>query len=94
MTTYLKFPDEATARAVLADYLIDDEWALASHTHALDPVGAILKPTGVKLFNNDGDEYEEMAPIPGYHINFIGVLPDAAQPYVVEPTNPVRMFAV
>lgn len=93
---FLKFPDEATAISVLAQFRITNEsgetWATASHTHALDPVGTIHKPTGVTLSTPEGD-FPEMAPIPGYHVNFIGTLPDAAIPYVVIPTNPARIFA-
>lgn len=96
MTQYLKFPDEATAISVLAQFRITNEsgetWATASHTHALDPVGTIYKSTGLTLSTPEGD-YPEMAPIPGYHVNFIGQLPVEAEPYVVIPANPARVFA-
>lgn len=96
MTVYLKFANEAEARQILAAFWMEipeyTGWILASHEHALDPVGTIHKPTGVMLQTEFG-EVQEMALIPGYHINFIGTLPDEALPYVVEPANPARVFA-
>jgi hypothetical protein len=92
-TTYLKFPDEATAIAILADYRHTDEqgnaqWQTASHTHALDVVGTIYKPTGNMI-----DDMPEMTPLDGFHVNFIGTLPAEAAAYVVTPTSPSRVFA-
>lgn len=100
MTQYLKFPDEATAASVLSQFRGPDQddnevWITASHSHALDVVGTIYKPTGVMLPSAEPGmpEIPEMAPIPGFHVNFIGALPGEAAPYVVEPANPARVFA-
>ena len=96
-TQHLRFPDETTAKSILAEYWLDTEhyvgWQLASHYHALDPVGVIYQPTGVILTDDNGIEYPEMAPIEGWHVNFIGELPSAALPYLVTPESPVRVFA-
>lgn len=100
MTQYLKFPDEATAISVLPQFRGPDQdgnevWITASHTHALDVVGTIYKPTGVMLPSSDPDmpAFHEMAPIPGYHVNFIGNLPTEADQYIVVPSNPTRVFS-
>lgn len=94
MTTFLKFPDEATAKTVLADYLSEEgAWIRDSHTHSLDPVGVIYRPTGNTLTDESGIEYPEMTAIPEYHINFLGDLPAIPSAYVVTPINPVRIFA-
>ena len=97
---FLKFPDEATAISVLSQFRGPDQdgnevWITASHTHALDVVGTIYKPTGVMLPSSEPGmpDFPEMAPIQGFHVNFIGALPDSAIPYVVIPTNPARIFA-
>ena len=37
--------------------------------YAMDVVGVIQKPTGNILTDADGNEYPEMAPIPGWHLN-------------------------
>jgi hypothetical protein len=92
-TVYLKFDSEAKAKEVLAEYITEEgEWQIASHTHAIDLVGIIHKPTGVMLQGEDG-EYLEMAQLDGYHINFLGELPEVAQPYIVTPSSPSRVFA-
>jgi hypothetical protein len=82
--TFLRFPDQKTAEAALkaADLWIESEEysgpKTASLDHALDVVG-IISRDGVEL--------------PGYHINFVGPLPADWEAYLVEPANPVRVFA-
>lgn len=83
MTIFLKFPDETTAKEVLSDYIITDEegnesWNTSSIGWALDPLGTIYR-----------DEVE----LDGWHVNYAGDLPEVAQPYIIEPNNPVRVFA-
>lgn len=58
----------------------------------LDVIGTIHKPTGVMLTGEDGD-YPEMAPIPGFHVNVIGNVPEELMAYSVIPENPTRIFA-
>ena len=91
-TTYLKFPTEAEALTALEQYRHEDRWITASHTHALDVVGTIYQPTG-NIIQGEYGEYPEMAPIPGFHVNFIGEVPEAALPFAITPENPVRVFA-
>jgi hypothetical protein len=92
-TVYLKFDSEAQAKEILSDFLNEEgEWQIARHTHAIDLVGIIHKPTGNMLQGEDG-EYPEMEQLEGYHINFLGELPEVAQPYSVTPSSPSRVFA-
>ena len=94
MTVFLKFPDEDTAKSVLAGYVSEEgEWIRDSHAHSLDPVGVIYRPTGNMLTDESGVEYPEMTAIVGYHVNFIGDLPAIPSAYIVTPINPVRIFA-
>ena len=79
MTIYLRFPDEATAKNAMAMFYGDDAWNVASLAHTLDPLGT--------LYGDDG------YPLDGWHLNFIGDLPEAAQSYVLTPTNPRVVFA-
>lgn len=77
MTCYLRFPDATTGLAALdaAGLLGDDDAPLvASHTHALDVIGAIPD-------------------LKGWHVNYIGDLPDGWDAYLVTPEQPVRVFA-
>lgn len=94
---YLKFTDESAAITALAQYRITDDhgnqqWQTASHTHALDAVGTIYKPTGVMLQSEMG-EYPQMAPINGYHVNLmIDTLPVELDAYVINPVTPSRVW--
>jgi hypothetical protein len=62
-----------------------------SHTHSLDVIGSIC--TGVTFDLDTGDVIDLPVQVPGWHVNYIGVLPEVFEPYVVVPNNPVRMFA-
>jgi hypothetical protein len=91
MTTYLRFPDEATAKTALACYVdAGGSWITASHEHALDPVGTITTPG---TYDEAGNELTAPVAQPGWHVNLIGAVPDAAASYVVDPASPVRVFA-
>lgn len=91
MTTYLRFPDEPTAKAALALYVADDgNWITASHAHALDPVGTIITPG---TYDTEGNELTAPVPMVGWHVNLIGDVPDDAAQYIVTPAEPVRVFA-
>ena len=64
-------------------------------SHSLDVIGAIRLPTGEVLTDEDGFEYPEMEPVPGYHANYRGdELPEAlAQFEIPAPDNPIRVWA-
>ena len=89
---YLKFASETEANAIL--YRIEAKEPVANYRN-IDTIGVIYKPTGVMLTNEDGIEYPEMQAIDGWHVN-VWVLPEedatALQPYVITPTNPVRVW--
>lgn len=58
-----------------------------------DIIGTIYKPTG-KLITEDGFEYEEQAPISGYHVNFISEVPELAEFKLdPQPATPSRVYA-
>ena len=67
--------------------------------YAMDVVGVIQKPTGVILTDADGNEYPEMAPIPGWHLN-IRLLNDNMRTEIealdvahgVNPATPERVW--
>ena len=68
--------------------------------YALDVVGVIQKATGVILTDAEGNEYPEIAPVPGWHIN-IRLVGDAMRSvaealdaqYGVSPMTPYRVWA-
>ena len=94
---YLRFPDETTGMAALdaAGLLRTDEDGnqapiTASLDHALDVVGVIYR---AGTFDETGEVIIPPTPRLGWHVNFIGELPDGWDAYVVEPLRPSRVFA-
>jgi len=70
-----------------------------SKDHAFDIVGLIYKATGVMLTDDEGMEYPEMAPVPGWHINlrirgdYMRTEAEAIDAeYGVEPATPHRTW--
>jgi len=71
-----------------------------THDYAMDIVGVIHKPTGNTLTDAEGNEYPEMAPLDGWHIN-IRLIGDAVREaveavdaaYGVTPETPARVWA-
>ena len=100
MTHYLRFPDETTGMAALdaAGLLRTDEDGntkpiTASLDHALDVVGVIYRSG---TFDTEtGEMITPPTPRPGWHVNYIGTLPDGWEQYLVEPPplRPSRVFA-
>ena len=70
-----------------------------SHDHAIDVVGIMHSPTGVTLTDEEGNEYPEVAPEAGWHVN-IRLVGDARREevealdalYGVNPLTPNRVF--
>ena len=99
MTHFLRFPDETTGLAALdaAGLLRTDEDGhtkpiTASLTHALDVVGVIYR---AGTFDETGEVITPPIPRPGWHVNYLGTLPDGWEQYLVEPPplRPSRVFA-
>ena len=70
-----------------------------SHDYAIDVVGTLQEPTGTMLTDEEGNEYPEMAPMAGWHIN-IRLVGDAMRETVealyethgVTPETPMRVW--
>jgi len=79
----------------------DGEAYLVTHTHdyAIDVVGLIHEPTGTMLTDDEGNDYPEMAPVDGWHVN-IRLVGDAMRETVealdathgVTPNSPSRVW--
>jgi hypothetical protein len=98
MTHYIRFPDESTGMAALDAAGLtttnedgDTVVLTASHTHALDCVGLIYR--GGTHDPETGEVITPPALLSGWHVNYIGDLPDGWDAYVVSPEQPVRVFA-
>jgi hypothetical protein len=97
-TTYLRFPDEATGMAALqvAGFTATDEddntvVITASHTHALDLIGPIS--IGGEYDPETGEVITPPTPLYGWHVNYVGDLPEEWEDYIVTPEHPSRVFA-
>lgn len=95
---YLRFPDSATGMAALqvAGFTATDEddntvVITASHTHAIDVVGAIS--IGGEWDSETGEVLVEPTLLDGWHVNLAGDLPDGWDSYLVSPEHPSRVFA-
>jgi hypothetical protein len=95
MTHYLKFTDEAEFLFEF-DVYVDEEYGLviSGVGYDFDVIGIISKPTGEVEVDDEGYEYPTLAPIDGWHVNWLGELPESLQAYALEePNNPYRVFA-
>jgi hypothetical protein len=75
-----KFPTRTHFRALAkAEGLITEEGELitASHSHAIDEIGTIVK---------------DDIPRSGWHVNYAGEPPEAWEEYLVTPQHPARVF--
>lgn len=97
-TTYLRFPDEAAGMAALDAAGLtttnedgDTVVITASHTHALDCVGHIYR--GGTYDPDTGEVITPPTLLSGWHVNYVGDLPDGWDAYLVEPKHPSRIFA-
>jgi hypothetical protein len=94
MTHYLRFPDAVAGMAALDDAgLLDDDLnpITASHTHALDVVGVIT--IGGEYDPETGEVLAPPTVLDGWHVNYVGELPDGWEEFVVSPENPARVWA-
>jgi len=95
---YVTQIDEETGES---SQVADGEPYLATHSHAyaIDVVGTLHEPTGTMLTDDEGNEYPEMAPVDGWHIN-IRLVGDAKRETVealdathgVTPNSPSRVW--
>ena len=61
-----------------------------THAHAIDVVGIIFEGGE---WNYEGEEIVPPTILDGFHINYLGELPDSWGALEVKPENPYRVFA-
>ena len=90
---FLRFPDKSawTAAATDAGFITDDTLAAYTHDRAIDVVGTIAR--GGEYDPETGDVIVAPEVLDGWHVNYVGELPDGWDEYVVEPEQPVRVWA-
>jgi len=94
---YITEVDEEGVETQTAD---GDPYLVAhSHDYAIDVVGVLQEPTGNTLTDDEGNEYPEMAPMAGWHVN-MRLVGDAMretvealdQTHGVTPNSPSRVW--
>lgn len=91
---FLKFNTEADAIAAFAQWASEGApFPAYIGTVAVDSVGVIQKPTGTMWQDAEGNEYPEMAPIQGWHVNLSDSVPELAAFEIEAPATPARVFA-
>jgi hypothetical protein len=108
-TNYLRFADQATweSAATAAGFRVnnptpsatdpevfEDYWTWLYYTHewAIDDVGVIYNNDAV-LDPDTGAIVTPATPMAGYHVNYIGPLPEGWDAFLVAPASPYRVFA-
>jgi len=100
VTNYLRFPGETAFRsaAYVAGFYNEPEgdnpggYIQYTHDHAMDIVGILYNDDAI-VDPETGKITSPPTPIEGWHVNFIGTLPDGWGDYLVAPRNPRRKFA-
>jgi hypothetical protein len=100
VTSYLRFPDETTfcSAALVAGFYSEPEgdnpggYIQYSHDHAMDIVGILYNDDAI-ADPETGEIITPVSPVEGWHVNFIGTLPEGWEQYLVVPRNPRRKFA-
>ena len=98
---FFRFTDEAAwlAAATTAGFITtvtndegneSEQLQAYTHSHAIDVVGII---TEGGEWDEEGNETVAPTVLPGWHINYLGDLPEGWESYEVSPESPNRIFA-
>ena len=98
---FFRFADEAAwlTAARTAGFLVTitdeegnetEQLQAYTHSHAIDVVGNI---TVGGEWDGDGTEIVAPTTLDGYHVNYVGDLPDGWEAFEVTPDSPYRVFA-
>lgn len=90
---FFRFPSEEEGTAALEAVGLlneDGSFITASHTHSLDVIGTITRGGE---WDDEGNVITPPTVLDGWHVNLQGEVPDGWEQYVVEPQQPVRVWA-
>ena len=96
---FFRFTDEAAwvAAAKAAGFYVTDpeteSEVLQAYTaeRAIDVIGTLYNDDGV--YDEEGDEVSAPTAMTGFHVNYLGDLPEGWDVYEVTPEQPKRIFA-
>jgi hypothetical protein len=109
MTNYLRFADQSAWEAAgeAAGFRINNAapseadpeiledrytWLYYTHDWSIDDIGIIYNNDAI-IDPDTGEVTSPATPMEGWHVNFIGTLPEGWDEYLVAPRNPRRVFA-
>jgi hypothetical protein len=86
-----RFPTRQQFRTLAAaeGLVVNDELITASHTYSLDEVGTIHEGGE---YGPDGEVITAPVALTGWHVNTIGLAPEAWDQYLVVVNSPARIF--
>lgn len=86
-----RFPDRDTFLTLAAaeGLVNDDQLITSSHTHAIDEVGTIYEGG---TFDAEGNVIDPPVALDGWHVNVLGIAPEAWDPFLCIVNHPVRVF--
>jgi hypothetical protein len=90
---FFRFPDELTALEALETaglFTEDGDLITASHAHAIDVIGTIVR--GGEWDPETGEVITPPTVLDGWHVNYVGELPEGWAEYAVSPEQPVRVW--
>ena len=82
-----QFRSLAAAEVLLTE---DDELITNSHTHAIDEIGIIYEGG---TYDAEGVVITPPTALTGWHVNYVGNLPEGWKEFAVFPKQPVRVWA-
>ena len=87
-----KFPtEEAFLDLAAAEGLVNEEGTLitASHTHSIDVIGTIYEGG---TYDEQGEVITPPVALDGWHVNTMGLAPEAWDEFLVVVNSPARVF--
>ena len=99
---FFRFTDEASWLTAARDagflVTVTDDDGVASetlqaytHDHAIDVIGTLYNDDAV--YDEEGEVVTPATVMAGFHVNFLGTLPEGWVAYEVTPEQPKRVFA-
>ena len=83
--------DEEAGEEIPAVYEDCWSWIYYNHDWAIDDIGILFNDDAI--VDEDGMVITPATPMEGWHVNYIGALPDGWNQYLLAPQNPRRIFA-
>lgn len=92
MIKYLCFPDEFTARKTTGWWSKKSGWIAPTPQLQIAVRGVLYSDDGE--YDADGNVTTQPKALPGFHVDVIyGVIPEAAQKFIINPSTPEYILA-